>query len=323
MHTLLNLHEEAKKAYARIKNHILKTPLEKSLSLSDNNRTVYLKLECVQTTRSFKLRGATNKILSLSEEDRKKGIVAISSGNHGAAVSYIGHQLGIEETLIFVPSVTPKEKTDKIIDFGGRLEILGHDYDACHTKGMDYVKDHGMTYVDAYNKDPLVYAGQGTVGLEILESCSDIDTILVPIGGGGLITGISAAVKGIRPDIKVIGLQTAACPAMVASLEEKVFYDTYPIKDSVCEALVGGVGELAYKLGHEAIDDIIVLEEDHIKEAVRHMVYEEKVVAEPSSCIGIAALKHHSDRIGGGNIAVVVSGGNIGQDLLRKLIGER
>lgn len=320
MYTLLNLHEEVKKAYKRIRPYILKTPFEKSLTLSNNKRCVYLKLECVQRTRSFKLRGATNKILSLSEEERKKGIVGISSGNHGVAVSYIGHQLGIEKTLIFVPSVTPKEKTGKIIDFGGRLEILGHDYDACHTKGMDYVNDHGMTYVDAYDKDPLVYAGQGTIGLEILEDCPDIDTILVPIGGGGLITGISAAVKVTKPDVKIIGLQTCACPAMVASLEEKVFYDTYPIKDSVCEALVGGVGELAYKLGHEAIDDIIVLEEDHIKEAVRHMVYEEKIVAEPSACLGIAALKHHSDRIGGGHIAVVVSGGNIGKDLLKKLL---
>lgn len=318
--TFSELHDESLRAYERIKNHILMTPLEESLSLSSAHQRVSLKLECVQTTRSFKLRGAMNKLLSLSEEEKKAGVIAVSSGNHGAAVSYAGKQLGIENTLIFVPTVTPNEKTDKITYYGGTLRVEGHNYDETHTIGMSYVDKHGMTYVDAYDKDPLIYAGQGTVGIELLMQNPEIDTILVPIGGGGLITGISAAVKGINPKIKVIGVQTQACPAMKASVEEAVFYDKYPINDSICEALVGGIGELAFQLHSEAIDDIILVSETSIAQAVRHMVYKEKIIAEPSSCVGIAALMQEKDRFQSRHIAIIVSGGNIGQDLLKKLL---
>jgi threonine dehydratase len=177
-----------------------------------------------------------------------------------------------------------------------------------------------VTYVDAYDKDPLVYAGQGTIGLELLKQNPDLDTILVPIGGGGLITGISAAVKGINPTIQVIGVQTEACPAMKASIEEDVFYDKYPTKGSICEALVGGIGALAYELHREAIDDIIIVSEKAIRQAVNHMIYEEKIIAEASSCVGIAALFQEADKIKGKNIAVVISGGNISKDLLKELL---
>lgn len=314
------LHEETKLAHERIKDYILCTPLEESLSLGRKDRKVFLKLECVQTTRSFKLRGATNKILSLNDQEKDRGVLAISSGNHGAAVSYIGKKLGIKDTLILVPEVTPKEKTEKIEYYGSQLKIIGADYDESHKIGMSYVEHKGMTYVDAYDKDPLVYAGQGTIGLEILQQNPEIDTVLVPVGGGGLITGISAAVKGINPNIKVIGVQTEACPAMEASIDENHFYDKYPIDDSICEALVGGIGELAFELHREAIDDLIVVSEDSIREAVGHMVYEEKIIAEPSSCVAIAALKESADRIKGKNIAIVVSGGNISIDLLKEIL---
>lgn len=296
--------------------------MEESLSLSTEQRKVFLKLECVQTTRSFKLRGAMNKILSLSDEERRAGVIAVSSGNHGAAVSYAGKKLAIKETLIFVPSVTPREKTDKIAYYGGQVRIEGDTYDEAHHIGMNYVKTQGMTYVDAYDKDPIVYAGQGTVGLEILEQNPEIDTLLVPIGGGGLITGISAAAKAINPAIKVIGLQTEACPAMKASIEEDVFYDEYPTEKSICEALVGGVGQLAFNLNKQAIDDIIIVKEEMIRQAVNHMVYKEKVIAEASSCIGVAALLQEGEKIKGKEIAIVISGGNISEDLLRNIINK-
>jgi threonine dehydratase len=314
------LQAETQAAYERIKSYVLCTPLEESLSLSKGSRKVFLKLECVQTTRSFKIRGATNKILSLTQEEKAAGVVAVSSGNHGAAVSYVGSKLGIADTLIFVPKVTPKEKTDKIKYYGGSLKIMGEDYDQTHDIGMSYVADHGMTYVDAYDKDPLIYAGQGTVGVELLKQNPNIDTVLVPIGGGGLITGVSAAVKAINPKIKVIGVQTASCPAMMASVEEERFYDKYPIEDSICEALVGGIGELAYELHKEAIDDIVVVSEEAIKKAVRHMVYQEKIIAEPSSCVGIAALEEAGEKIPGKMIALIVSGGNISESLLKDVI---
>lgn len=315
-------YKDVVEAYKRIKDKIYMTPLEKSIYLSNQNTNYYLKLECLQPPKSFKLRGALSKMTTLTEEEKKKGVVAISSGNHGAAVSYAANLLGIDSILIFVPNVTPKSKIDKIKYYGGKVKIVGNNYDEAHSIGMEYVNNHDMTYVDPYYGDTLVYAGQGTIAIEILEQNPDIDTIMVPIGGGGLITGISVAAKAIKPSIKIIGLQTEACPAMIKSLEDNVLYDEYPSKESICEALVGGVGELAYKMAKDCIDEIIEVKEAFIKKAVSHMIRKEKIVAEPSSCICIAALMQESERINGKNVALIISGGNIGEDLMVELLNK-
>ncbi|WP_432663639.1 threonine/serine dehydratase [Wukongibacter baidiensis] len=309
-------------AYKRIKDKIYMTPLEKSIYLSNENTNYYLKLECLQPPKSFKLRGALSKMTTLTEEEKKKGVVAVSSGNHGAAVSYASKLLGIDKVLIFVPKVTPKSKIDKIKYYGGEVKIIGDNYDETHSIGMDYVKNHDMTYIDPYYGDPLVYAGQGTTALEILIQNPDIDTIMVPIGGGGLITGVSVAAKAIKSSIKIIGLQTEACPAMIKSLEDNVFYDEYPIDESICEALVGGVGELAYQMAKDCIDEIIEVKESFIERAVSHMIKKEKIVAEPSSCISIAALMQEPERFNGKNVALIISGGNIGEDLMVELLNK-
>ena len=313
-------YKDVVEAYKRIKEKIYITPLEKSIYLSNKKTNYYLKLECLQTPRSFKLRGALSKMTKLTEAEKKKGIVAISSGNHGAAVSYGANLLGIDNVLIFVPKVTPKSKIDKIQYYGGKVEIVGSNYDEAHSRGMEYVKSHDMTYIDPYYGDPLVYAGQGTIAIEIFEQNPNIDTILVPIGGGGLITGIGVAAKTINPAVKVIGLQTEACPAMIRSLEENVFYHEYPTKASICEALVGGVGELAYKMAKDCIDDIIEVKESYIKKAVSHMIKKEKIVAEPSSCICIAAIMQEPDSIKGKNAALIISGGNIDESLMVEIL---
>lgn len=310
------------KAHERIKDKIYMTPLEKSIYLSNEYANYYLKLECLQTPKSFKLRGALSKMTTLTDEEKKKGVVAVSSGNHGAAVSYASKLLGIDKVLIFVPKVTPKSKIDKIKYYGGQVKIVGDNYDEAHSIGMEYVKNHDMTYIDAYYGDPLVYAGQGTIAIEILEQIPHIDTVMVPIGGGGLITGISVAAKTIKPSIKIIGLQTEACPAMIKSIRDNVFYDEYPSNDSICEALVGGVGELAYNMAQHCIDEIIEVKEAFIEKAVSHMIKKEKIIAEPSSCIGIAALMQDHDRINGKNIALIISGGNIDQDLMVELLNK-
>ena len=309
-------------AYKRIKDKIYMTPLEKSIYLSNENKNYYLKLECLQPPKSFKLRGALSKMTTLTEEEKKKGIVAISSGNHGAAVSYASNLLGIENVLIFVPKVTPRSKIDKIKYYGGEVRIVGDNYDEAHHIGMEYVKNNDMTYIDPYYGDPLVYAGQGTAAIEIFMQNPDIDTILVPIGGGGLITGIGVAAKAIKSSVKIIGLQTEACPAMIRSLEENVFYDEYPTKESICEALVGGVGELAYKMAKDCIDEIIEVKESFIEKAVSHIIKKEKIVAEPSSCITIAAIMQGPGRIKGKNDALVISGGNIDEDLMVELLNK-
>ncbi|WP_432408374.1 threonine ammonia-lyase [Wukongibacter sp. M2B1] len=309
-------------AYKRIKDKIYMTPLEKSIYLSNENTNYYFKLECLQTPKSFKIRGALSKMTTLTVEEKKKGVVAISSGNHGAAVSYAASLLGIDSVLIFVPKVTPQSKIDKIRYYGGVVKIVGDNYDEAHSIGMEYVKNHDMTYIDPYYSDSLVYAGQGTTALEILEQNPDIDTIMIPIGGGGLITGISVAAKAIKPSIKIIGLQTEACPAMIRAMEDNIFYSEYPIAKTMCDALVGGVGKLAYEMSKECIDEIIEVKESFIEKAVSHMIRKEKFIAEPSSCIGIAAIMQEPDKIKGKNIALVISGGNIDEGLMVELLNK-
>ena len=156
--------------------------------------------------------------------------------------------------------------------------------------------------------------------MEILEENPSIDTILVPIGGGGIITGISIGAKAIKPDVQIIGLQTAACPAMVAALRDEEFYETYETEDSICDALVGGVGYIPYKMAGEYIDDIIIVEERDIAKAVKHLILEEKTIAEPAGAIGIGAIKKNPEIFKGKNLAVVVTGGNIDKELMVDLI---
>lgn len=176
-------------------------------------------------------------MLTLTDEQRKKGVVAISSGNHGASVSYGAKLLGIEKAVVIVPETTPKAKTDKIEFYGGQVLRLGKNYDEADKLGTEYILEHDMTKIDAYYDDVKIYGGQGTVGVEILEQRPDIDTIVVPIGGGGLITGIAIAAKAIKPDIRIIGVQTEACPAMINALEDHVFYHEYPVTgDTVCDS---------------------------------------------------------------------------------------
>ncbi|MCH4886970.1 threonine/serine dehydratase [Acidaminobacter sp. JC074] len=305
-----------------IDSYVLETPLSLSNTLSSKNRKVYFKNEGLQPTRSFKMRGAFSKMLRLSDEEKSNGVVAVSSGNHGVAVSYAAKMLGIEKALIFVPENTPDSKIDTIRHYGAELIVKGKSYDEAHAIGMAYVKDHQMTYIDAYDKDPLIYAGQGTAGLEILRQNPNIDTILAPIGGGGLISGISTAAKTINLKIKVIGVQTEACPAMKASMDEKHFYPEYPSDESVCEALIGGVGELAYNLADELIDDIIIVKEESIIKALKHMILEERTIIEASSCVVVAALMEHADYDFGKEVALLLSGNNIDVELMKKVIND-
>ncbi len=300
--------------------YILETPLSVSNSLSSGNRTVYFKNEGLQPTRSFKMRGAFSKMLRLTDEEKKLGVAAVSSGNHGVAVSYAAKKLGIEKVLIFVPENTPLSKINTIKYYGAELVVKGKSYDDAHRIGMDYISTHEMTYIDAYDKDPLIYAGQGTAGLEILKQNKNISTILVPIGGGGLISGISTAAKAIKPDIKIIGVQTEACPAMKASMDDKHFYAEYPSETSVCEALIGGVGELAYNLSNQLIDDILIVKEKSILKALKHMLLEERTIIEASSCVVVAALMDYPDYDFGDEVALLLSGNNIDTNLMKEVL---
>lgn len=313
--------QEVRDAYERIKPYIYRTPLEESLYLGEDGRRYFFKLECAQTVKSFKLRGALSKMTTLTEEERRRGVATISSGNHGASVSYAAQLLGIENAVVIVPETTPKAKVDKIRFYGAQAMLLGKNYDEAHRLGMAYIEEHGMTYIDAYYDDPKIYGGQGTIALEILEQNPQIDTIVVPIGGGGLSTGIAVYAKSVRPDIRIIGVQTEACPAMIRAFADDVFYEEYPVTgDTVCDALVGGVGKLAFEILRDYIDDIIEVKEASIRKAVKYMIKEEKFIVEGASASTVAAVMDNRDRVGGQNVALVMSGGNIDGELMVQLL---
>ncbi len=314
-------YEDVKKAYQRISPYIRKTPLEPSYYLCGAGREYLFKLESFQRAKSFKIRGALNKMMTLTEEERQRGVVAISSGNHGSSVSYAASLLGIGNARIIVPETTPKSKVDKIRYFGAEVLQMGQNYDEAHAMGMAYVKENGMTHIDAYYDDPKIYAGQGTIAIEILEQDPQVDTIVVPIGGGALITGIAVAAKAIKPQIRVIGVQTEACPAMIKAYEDEVFYEEYPCGDSLCDSLIGGIGALSYEMARDYVDDFIAVSEETIGKAVSFMAREEKFIVEAGSCTTVAAVMDHRERIGGERIALVLSGGNIDGDVLYELMG--
>lgn len=312
---------EVKDAYARIKDHVRKTPLEQSFYLGDGEREYFFKLESFQKVKSFKIRGALNKMMTLTPEEIQRGVATISSGNHGSSVSYAASLLSIKNAKVIVPETTPQSKVDKIKYFGSEVMLMGKNYDEAHALGMKYIEEHGMTYIDAYYDDPKIYGGQGTIAIEILEQNPDIDTIVVPIGGGGLITGIAVAAKAIKPDIRIVGVQTEACPAMIKSYEDGVFYEEYPCEDSLCDSLIGGIGALSYEMAKDYVDDFIAVSEETIAKAVSFMAREEKYIVEAGSCTTVAAVMDFRERIGGRNIALVLSGGNIDGAVLYDLMG--
>jgi threonine dehydratase len=313
-------YQDVEQAHERIAPYIRETPLEESFYLGTGTRTCYFKLESFQRAKSFKIRGALNKMLALTDAERTSGVGTISSGNHGSSVAYAASLLGIGNAKVIVPETAPQSKVDKIRCFGADVLQMGADYDEAHALGMAYIRQHGLTYIDAYYSDPLVYAGQGTIAIEILRQNPDIDTIVVPIGGGALITGIAVAAKALKPSIRVVGVQTEACPAMIAAYRDNVFYEEYPSEPSLCDALVGGIGELSYRMAKNYVDAFLTVSEESIGRAVSFMAKNEKYIVEAGSCVTVAAVMEHADEVGGSNVALVLSGGNIDGDVLTDLL---
>lgn len=314
-------YDEVRAAYDRIKTYIPDTPLEQAYHLGEGKRNYFFKLESFQKVKSFKIRGALNKMLTLTDEEKERGVATISSGNHGCSVSYAASMLGIKKAVVIVPETTPQSKVDKIEYYGAQVKRMGSGYDEAAALGHKLIDGNGMTYIDAYYDDPKIYGGQGTVAIEILQQNPVVDTIVCPIGGGGLITGIAVAAKAIKPEIRIIGVQTEACPAMIRALEDQVFYEKYPTTaDTVCDALVGGVGKLSYEILGGYVDDLIEVKERSIREAVKHMILHEKYVVEGACATTVAAVKDYPERVGGKNIALVMSGGNIDASLMMEIL---
>lgn len=300
---------------------IRNTPFDRSDALSERSAmAVYLKAECLQHTGSFKLRGAYYKIASLGAREKEKGIVTSSAGNHAQGVGFAATRFDIP-CRIYVPETIPRNKLEAIRRYSVEVVIEGRLYDEAHAAAVSDAKESGRVYIPAYD-DPLIMAGHGTLGLEMLDEIPDLDVLIVPVGGGGLIAGVATAAKSINPAIRVIGCQSTASCAMARSLEENRVYTTFASKETIAEGLEGGISEVTFELGQRLIDRMVLVEENEIRSAIRFLLEHHRLVVEGSGAVGIAALLHNRWTDPGRKAGVVLTGGNLDYPLLKHIVSK-
>lgn len=305
--------KEISKAKFTLGEIISPTPLIENRNLSARyNAKVLLKREDLQIVRSYKIRGAYNKIKSLSEEQLKNGVVCASAGNHAQGVAFSCNHLGIKGH-IYMPTTTPKQKIEQVKMFGnGQIEIVlvGDTFDTSNKFAMDFAKENGKTFIHPFD-DPKTIEGQGTIGLEILQDSKDkIDYIFVPIGGGGLASGIGAYIKSISPDTKIIGVEPAGAAGMKASFEKGEVVELDKIDKFVDGAAVKKVGTYTYNVCKQVLDDIVVVPEGAVCTTILELYNKSAIVAEPAGALAITALRFYEDKIKGKNVVCIISGSN-------------
>jgi len=306
-------------ARKRVQIWARRTPMELSRPLSKIcGGEVWLKLENYQVTGSFKIRGATNKLLSLSEEERRRGVVTSSSGNHAQGVAYAARELGVEATVV-VPELTPRVKIDAIKEYGVNLIVEGREYMDSERLARRLERDEGLTFVSPYNDLDLI-KGQATVALEMVEDQPDLDVVLVPVGGGGLASGVASVYKQAT-DSTVIGVQSVASPVMYECIRRGHIHDI-PLMDSYAEGLHGGLeeGSVTYEICRDLIDSWIILEEDAILEAIGFMLHSHHMLVEGAAAVGPAAVMTDPGRFKDKRVCIIISGGNLSEDALRKIV---
>ncbi len=311
--------EHAKAAAARIATLIEHTPLVRSSSFSDElGADVWFKLENRQTTGSFKLRGASNRLLTLSEAQRERGCVAASSGNHGAAVASAAQQLGVD-CVVFVPEHTSPTKVEKIRHFGGEVRFFGTDGLDTEEHARAFAEEHGRFYLSPYN-DEQVVAGQGTCGIEIIEALPALDAVFVAVGGGGLVGGVGSVLKERDAAIRVYGCQPLASPVMARSIEAGKILDL-PSDATLSDGTAGGIeqGSLTFPLNQAVVDDWVVVDEAAIAAAMRRYIDSEGDIIEGAAGVAVAGLLERRNEIAGKTVVVMVCGGNVSAETLQKV----
>lgn len=302
---------EVRLAADRIGPYIRETPLEPSPFLSrETGADVHLKLECVQVTGSFKARGALNKLLSLGDAERARGMVAASTGNHGLAVAHALALLGIAGEIFLPASVSPA-KLEGLRARGARVRLVDEDPGVVEAAARQDADRTGRIYVSPYN-DPQVIGGQGTVGVELLRRLERLDAVLVPVGGGGLVGGIGAWLKERAPSVRIVGCQPAACPILVESMEAGRLLEL-PSAPSLSDATVGLIeaGAITFPLCRACVDDWLVVDEPAIRAALRLVLDRQSVLIEGAAALPVAALIAARDRWRGARVALVLSGSHI------------
>ncbi|WP_164109361.1 MULTISPECIES: threonine ammonia-lyase IlvA [Sphingobacterium] len=299
-------------AKARLKDVVIRTPLQYNLHLSEKyGADIYLKREDLQVVRSYKLRGAFNKISSLTDEERARGVVCASAGNHAQGVAFSCKRLDIKG-VIFMPGPTPRQKITQTEMWGnGNIEIIlvGDTFDDCQKGALEYTKVHNMTFIPPFD-DLKIIEGQGTVAVEILEDLPDLDAIILPIGGGGLSSGVGYHIKKNTPHTKVYGVEPEGAPSMQAAIQNGGPIELEHINKFVDGAAVKKVGTLNYEISSQVLDSIKSIPEGKVCTTILELYNKDAIVVEPAGALSIAALEFHKEEIKGKKVVCVVSGGN-------------
>jgi threonine dehydratase len=304
----------------RIAPYIRETPLDFSPYFSElTGAKVFLKLENLQLTGSFKLRGAFNKLLSMQAEERAAGCVAASSGNHGAAVAYAMSKLDTKG-VIFVPEASSTTKVDAIRRAGGDVRFFGTDGLDTELHAREYAREHGMFYLSPYN-DESVIEGQGSCGVEIAKQLSRVDAIFIAVGGGGLISGVGGFLKSVNPSMSVIACQPSASAVMTESVKAGEILEL-PSNPTLSDGTAGGIeaGSITFDICRAVADDFVVVSEEQIAEAIREFIDSHHMLAEGAAGVALAGLKLRADRYRGASVVVIICGGNISRETLKKVI---
>ena len=314
------LPSEVLRASTRIEPFIRRTPLDYSPRFSnDTGVNVYLKLENLQFTGSFKARGAYNKLLSLTDDQRSAGCVVASSGNHGAATAHAMQKLGVHG-VVFVPEQTSPTKVSAIRESGPEVRFFGTDGLDTEVHAREYAARHRMQYISPYN-DANVIAGQGTCGLEIAADLPSLDAAFIAVGGGGLISGVGAFLKSVNPDISIVACQPQASPVMTRSVQAGRILEL-PGEPTLSDGTAGGIeaGALTFDLCRKIADDYVLVSEQEIAEAMRRFMDAHHMLAEGAAGVALAGLARKADAFRNRNVAVIVCGGNISRDTLKTVI---
>jgi len=306
-------------ARERLRDAIYYSPCPHSIMLSAlTGQQVYLKLENLQMTGSFKERGALNRIATLTQEQASRGVIAASAGNHAQGVAYHATKRGIRAVIV-MPLTTPLVKVTATRDFGAEVLLHGENYDEAFGEAMRLCAEQDLTFIHPFD-DPDVMAGQGTIGLELLEQVSQLEAVVVPIGGGGLIGGIACAIKESRPAIRIVGVQASRLASMAAAVEAH-----HPVTIDPATTIADGIavqraGDLTLPMVERYVDEIVTVDEDEIASAILMLLEREKTLAEGAGAAALAALLQHRTSLKGAHTAVLVCGGNIDVTLLSRII---
>ncbi|WP_299023002.1 threonine ammonia-lyase [uncultured Tepidimonas sp.] len=304
-------------AAARLAGQVLQTPCLESRTLSQiTGAQVYLKFENLQYTASFKERGAFNKLAQLTPEERARGVIAMSAGNHAQGVAYHAQRLGLRAVIV-MPRFTPGVKVERTRGFGAEVVLHGDTLEEARAHARTLAAEQGLTFVHPYDDDAII-AGQGTVGLEMLRAQPELDVLAIAVGGGGLIGGVAAAAKAIKPDIEIIGVQTRRFPAMVNAVTGSHWPQG---ANTIAEGIaVGAPGERTLELAQRYVDDWLLVDEEDIEQAIVLLLEIEKTLVEGAGAAGLAAVLRHPARFAGRQVGLVLCGGNIDPLLLASII---